>query len=45
MLASIRQSPNYKWWVFCTIATGTFMSVQGHGIVPIALPAIAGLLI
>jgi len=41
MLASIRQSPNYKWWVFCTVATGTFMSVMGHGSVLIALPAIA----
>ena len=41
MLASIKQSPNYKWWVFCTVATGTFMSVLGHGSVLIALPAIA----
>ena len=41
MLASIKQSPNYKWWVFCTVATGTFMSVMGHGSVLIALPAIA----
>ena len=41
MLASIKQSPNYKWWVFSTVATGTFMSVMGHGSVLIALPAIA----
>ena len=41
MLGAIKQSPNYKWWVFCTIATGTFMSVLGHGSVLIALPVIA----
>ena len=41
MLASIKQSPNYKWWVLSTVATGTFMSVLGHGSVLIALPAIA----
>ena len=41
MLARIKESPNYKWWVFCTVATGVFMSVMGHGSVLIALPAIA----
>ena len=41
MLASIKRSPNYKWWVFCTVATGVFMSVLGHGSVLIALPTIA----
>ena len=41
MLQSIRQSNNYKWWVFATVATGTFMSVVGHGSILIALPAIA----
>ena len=41
MLQSVVQSPNYKWWVFCTVGTGTFMSVLGHGSVLIALPTIA----
>ena len=41
MLLSIRQSANYKWWVFATNATGTFMSVVGHGSILIALPSIA----
>ncbi len=40
-LTSIKQSSNYKWWVFGTVATGTFMSVLGHGSVLIALPTIA----
>ena len=39
--SQLTQSPNYKWWVFCTVATGTFMSVMGHGSVLIALPKIA----
>jgi EmrB/QacA subfamily drug resistance transporter len=40
-VSRITQSPNYKWWVFSTIATGTFMSVVGHGSILIALPTIA----
>ena len=41
MLLSIRQGASYKWWVFATVATGTFMSVVGHGSILIALPTIA----
>ncbi len=37
----LTESPNYKWWVFATIATGVFMSVCGHGSILIALPSIA----
>ena len=37
----LRQSDNYKWWVFGTVGTGTFMSVLGHGSILIALPSIA----
>ena len=40
MIQKIIQSPNYKWWVFGTIAIGTFMSVVDHGSVLIALPEI-----
>ncbi len=40
MFASLAQRPNYKWWVFCTIAIGTFMSVVDHGSVLVALPEI-----
>ena len=36
----ISQSPNYKWWVFATIAIGTFLSVVDHGSVLVALPEI-----
>ena len=40
MLQSIAASPNYKWWVFGTLAVGTFMSVADHGSVLVALPDI-----
>ncbi len=37
----IARRPNYKWWAFSAIATGTLASVIDHGSVNIALPAIA----
>ena len=37
---STASSLNYKWWVFGTIAIGTFMSVVTHSGVAIALPSI-----
>ena len=40
MLSRIRSSPSYKWWVFATIAIGTFVSVVDNGSVLIALPLI-----
>ena len=40
MLQSITTSVNYKWWVFGTVAIGTFLSVVDHGSVLIALPDI-----
>ena len=40
MLQRIIASPAYKWWVFWTIATGTFFSVVDHGSVLIALPGV-----
>ena len=40
MLQAIAQRPNYKWWVFYTIAIGTFLSVVDHGSVLVALPDI-----
>jgi EmrB/QacA subfamily drug resistance transporter len=40
MFASLAQRPSYKWWVFATIAIGTFMSVVDHGSVLVALPEI-----
>ena len=40
MLSRIRSSPTYKWWVFATIAVGTFVSVVDNGSVLIALPEI-----
>ena len=40
MISAIRTSDNYKWWVFSTIAIGTFLSVVDHGSVFVALPNI-----
>ena len=40
MLARIRTGPSYRWWVFATIAIGTFVSVVDTGTVLIALPEI-----
>ena len=40
MISSIKTSPNFKWWVFSTIAIGTFLSVIDHGSVQVALPNI-----
>ncbi len=34
-------NPNFKWWVFGTIAIGTFISVISHASVLVALPTIA----
>ena len=42
MLSRIRSRPSYRWWVFFTIAIGTFVSVVDTGSVLIALPDIAG---
>ena len=40
MISAIKSSANYKWWVFGTIAVGTFLSVVDHGSVLVALPSI-----
>ncbi|PKB71507.1 MAG: hypothetical protein BZY87_05095 [SAR202 cluster bacterium Io17-Chloro-G6] len=40
MISTIKNSPSYKWWVFSTIAVGTFLSVVDHGSVLVALPSI-----
>ena len=40
MISAIKSSSNYKWWVFSTIAVGTFLSVVDHGSVLVALPSI-----
>ncbi|MCH7738067.1 MAG: MFS transporter [Chloroflexi bacterium] len=40
MISAIKASANYKWWVFSTIAIGTFLSVVDHGSVLVALPSI-----
>ena len=41
MLSRIRSNPSYKWWVFATIAIGTFVSVMDLVSVLVALPDIA----
>ncbi len=40
MISSMRSNPSFKWWVFLTIAVGTFISVVDNGSVLIALPEI-----
>lgn len=40
MLQNIKSSTNYPWWVFGTIAIGSFLSVVDHGSVLVALPEI-----
>ena len=40
MLQNIKGSSNYPWWVFGTIAIGSFLSVVDHGSVLVALPQI-----
>ena len=40
MISAIKASENYKWWIFSTIAIGTFLSVVDHGSVLVALPSI-----
>ena len=40
MISAIKASDNYNWWVFSTIAIGTFLSVVDHGSVLVALPSI-----
>jgi len=39
--AALVRSPNYKWWAFIAIATGTFVSVVDHGTILMAMPTIA----
>ena len=40
LLRALKASQRYKWWVFSTIAIGTFVSVLDHGTVLVALPEI-----
>ena len=40
VISRIKDYPSHKWWVFATIAIGTFLSVVDHGSVLIALPNI-----
>ncbi len=41
MLNSVKNSPNYKYWVIGALAIGMFGSVVDHGSVNIALPSVA----
>lgn len=41
MLKTVRQSPNYKWFVFLNIAIGNFMATLDSSIVNVALPTMA----
>jgi MFS family permease len=40
MHQAIAERANYKWWVFGTIAIGSFLSVVDHGSVLVAIPDI-----
>lgn len=41
MIASLANSPAFKWYAFAAMAVGTFASVVDHGSVGVALPTIA----
>jgi len=41
MLETIRNSPNYRWYVLATVAIGTFMATLDSSIVNVALPTIS----
>ncbi|MBC2724129.1 MFS transporter [Desulfosporosinus sp.] len=41
MLHTIKDSPNYRWYVLATVAIGTFMSTLDSSIVNVALPTIS----
>lgn len=41
MLETIKNSPNYRWYVLATVAMGTFMSTLDSSIVNVALPTIS----
>ena len=41
MLASVKNSPNYKYWAAAAMAVGIFASVVDHGSVNVALPSVA----
>ena len=40
MLARIKSGSSYKWWIFASIAIGTFVSVIDNGSILVALPEI-----
>ena len=40
MRQSITQRANYKWWVFATLAIGTFLSILDYQGILVALPSI-----
>ena len=40
MVSRFRSGPSLKWWIFTTIAVGTFISVVDNGSVLVALPNI-----
>ena len=41
MLETIKNSPNYRWYVLATVAIGTFMATLDSSIVNVALPTIS----
>lgn len=41
MFESIKNSPNYRWYVLATVAIGTFMATLDSSIVNVALPTIS----
>ncbi|HWQ41780.1 MAG TPA: MFS transporter [Desulfosporosinus sp.] len=42
MFDTIKNSPNYRWYVLATVAVGTFMATLDSSIVNVALPTISG---
>lgn len=42
MFDKIKDSPNYRWYVLATVASGTFMATLDSSIVNVALPTLSG---
>ena len=42
MFQALARRANYQWWIFGSIAIGSFMTVADHGSVLVALPEIEG---
>ena len=42
MFSNIKDSPNYRWYIFAAVSIGTFMATLDGSVVNVALPSISG---